>query len=597
MRLVAMLLAAVATGTVFFAPGGQPYIHAADFAKLAPYPAIRWQGSDAPEVRIDGEWVTLRSIDGHRVSDIASFAQGAYGGKWQKRFDEDLVQVLTEMGHPPGTSVTLVVENPETGDERTLADVPMTAENRKAILSFKRSDRPLTAEDMSRAIDDFERALEERWSYRHARKVDYDGEIGNLRARIQAGISASEFAIELQKIIAHGIDGHAGIDGFKLPPGGCLPFLIEPIGKRYVAFKPDRSAFLDEQFPYIATIDGKSLSVLCDVASILVPKGSSQYQQRQALRVLREFDYFRGLLELPKTPTISVKLLAPDFKTTKTVELPVFDRPPRYGVWPRGESRVCEGNVGYLRLPTMEADASTREIREWMPKFKETAGLIVDVRDNGGGDRDALRLLYSYLVAPGAAPRVFTVAMYRLHAEHAEDHLSARFMVRADSPGLSDATRQAIDEFEKKFKPRWGGDLGKLRDATRTDFSPRHYMVLERLDEPTIEHYAKPVIVLMNANCFSASDIFLAGLQGLPNVTLMGTASGGGSARVQVVRLGETPFSLRIGSMVSFQANGRLFDGFGVAPDVEVLPEPAYFVGGTDNLLEAALQRIRDTKP
>jgi C-terminal processing protease CtpA/Prc len=62
---------------------------------------------------------------------------------------------------------------------------------------------------------------------------------------------------------------------------------------------------------------------------------------------------------------------------------------------------------------------------------------------------------------------------------------------------------------------------------------------------------------------------------------------------VQDITLGATPFGLRIGSMASFQSNGKLFDGNGVAPDVIVEPAPDHHIGGRDNALEEAAKRIR----
>ena len=122
-------------------------------------------------------------------------------------------------------------------------------------------------------------------------------------------------------------------------------------------------------------------------------------------------------------------------------------------------------------------------------------------------------------------------------------------------------------------------------------------MALSRLDDPDVYHYQKPVVVLMNAKCFSATDIFLAGLKGMKNVTLFGTPSGGGSALRQSVALGATPFRVRIGSMASFQADGRLFrlfDGNGVLPDVVIEPAPEYHIGGPDNVLTKALTHLTE---
>jgi len=44
--------------------------------------------------------------------------------------------------------------------------------------------------------------------------------------------------------------------------------------------------------------------------------------------------------------------------------------------------------------------------------------------------------------------------------------------------------------------------------------------------------------------------------------------------------------------MASFQADGRLFDGNGVHPDVLVEPTPEYYIGGLDNVLAEAVNRL-----
>jgi hypothetical protein len=560
------------------------------YPKLAPSSAIRWN-HEAPEVQVEGTWYALRSIDGLPVERIVAFTKGRHGERWQERFDEDLVQVLGEMGHEPGKAVRLQLRDVGTGTERTLEQAPMTKENRTAIRASRRAAerRPhlsgeLDPAQLHRALDDFAAALDERWSYRHANQADFDSAIDALRTRVDAGISLNDFGIELQKIIALGIDGHAAVSGYVLPSRGYLPFLVEPHGDRFVAFRADRTGFLVDGFPYLTKIDGKPLAEWCEAASVLVPRGSPQYVRRQCLRHLRDLDYLRGILGLPRSDSVQVELAAESGTGRATETLPVADRPPAYGIWPRSRSTLLDGRIGYLRLPDMDAATSVREIRKWMAEFRDSAGIIVDVRDNGGGSRDALLLLHSYLAAPGDPPRVIAAACYRLHEGHEQDHLAHRFMYRADAKEWSEAERRAVADFAKAFRPEWQPPEGQ--------FSDWHYLVLTRREDPEVYHYAKQVVVLMNAKCFSATDVFLAGLKGMRNVTLLGTPSGGGSALVQRVALGETPFMLQLGSMASFQADGKLFDGNGVHPDVVVEPSPAYSIGGRDEMLAQAMKRL-----
>ena len=46
--------------------------------------------------------------------------------------------------------------------------------------------------------------------------------------------------------------------------------------------------------------------------------------------------------------------------------------------------------------------------------------------------------------------------------------------------------------------------------------------------------------------------------------------------------------------MVSFQRDGKLFDGNGVEPDVLVEVVPEYFIRGRDNVIEKALDLIHN---
>jgi hypothetical protein len=559
-------------------------IFAQEYPKLSPYPAIRWN----PEVQIDGKWLILRSIDGLTVEEIIAFAAREHESRWQKRFEEDLVQVLSEMGRVPGNSVTLVVRDPEVGKEQVLTDVALTAENRQAVMA-KKPTSPLAQVSpaaLQRALDDFQVAIDERWSYRHANDADFHAAIEALRKQVDAGISPGRFGRELQKIISLGIDGHAAVAGYEAPRGGYLPFLIEPVGERLVAFKPDRSGFLIDGFPILTRIDGKPITQWRQTAAALVPKGSPQYVLRHSLRELRNLDYLREATAIPKMNSVEIELTDEEGTIRKLLTLPVASELPTYGVWPRGGSRLLDGNIGYLRMGEMD-EFAVQEIRTWMPRFRGAKGLVVDVRDNGGGSRDSLLQLYSYLAAPGGPPRVVTAAAYRLHKEHRDDHLAQRYMFRAESLEWNDRERQAISEFALRFRPAWKLPPGQ--------FSDWHYLVLSPLDDPEIYHFDRPVAVLMNAKCFSATDVFLAGLKGIPNVNLVGTPSGGGSALAQKVTLGGLPFELRIGSIASFQADGRLFDGNGVQPDRVIEPEPAYFIGGPDNVLDSAVQMILDS--
>lgn len=132
--IAVLLMLLVAFGSAVAVGVSQP----GDYPKRAPFSAIRWEGNK-PVVRIGEEWFTLVSVDGVAVEEIVSFSRWTYVDKWRKRFDEDLVEVLTRMGHEPKETARLVVSPLGSQVTQTLEDVPMTEANRQAI--YRAADR------------------------------------------------------------------------------------------------------------------------------------------------------------------------------------------------------------------------------------------------------------------------------------------------------------------------------------------------------------------------------------------------------------------------------------------------------------------------
>lgn len=108
-----------------------------EYPKRSPFDAIRWK-EDKPEVRLGDEWFRLDSIDGVTAGEIVEYCDWAYFQKSRKRFEEDLVEVLTRMGHEPGDTVTLVVSPLDTDEPITLENVPMSEEKRWMIKNAAR---------------------------------------------------------------------------------------------------------------------------------------------------------------------------------------------------------------------------------------------------------------------------------------------------------------------------------------------------------------------------------------------------------------------------------------------------------------------------
>lgn len=100
--------------------------------QLSPFEAVQWKGT-TPHVQVGGKWYELLSMDGLSAAQIVARCQALDPEHWQKRFEEDLVEVLMRTGHPIGDRTMLEVKDLETGQIRVLMDVPLTRENRDAL--------------------------------------------------------------------------------------------------------------------------------------------------------------------------------------------------------------------------------------------------------------------------------------------------------------------------------------------------------------------------------------------------------------------------------------------------------------------------------
>ena len=168
------------------------------------------------------------------------------------------------------------------------------------------------------------------------------------------------------------------------------------------------------------------------------------------------------------------------------------------------------------------------------------------------------------------------------------DHLSkARYVYRESDPRFTQRERRAIQHFKSSFTPEWM--------PADSEFSDWHYMVFSKAKDDPRYHYDKPVVILCDNSCFSATDIFLGTFKGWPGITLMGQSSGGGSARSKSFELDNSRIRIYCASMASFQPDGRLYDTHGIHPDIFVETEPEdYIFGGQDTVLQQAIKLLAE---
>jgi len=454
-------------------------------------------------------------------------------------------------------------------------------------------------------LDELEWLLENRYSYLHLKGVDYKAALDSIRCSLGDGIHRGLLGYELSKFIALFGDGHSRVasSSCRLQSlcTGFPPFLVEESNGRFVAFKPDRSDFIDSNTPFLRAIDSLPVDSWLKVAGQFVERGSPQFIRHHTIRNLRYLDCLRKELGLPEKNTVEIELESTDGSFIKCVKLPLVKEKPIYGFWPRPdveftswedirpESRILPSNIAYLRFVLMPAEPGFLDgLFEAMGQFRSTDGLIIDLRTNGGGRRAPLRVLLPFFMAPNDPPRVVNAAAYRLGTKNIKEDFKARYLYSISSSRWSKAEREVIVHFAKIFKPEWTPPKGQ--------FSPWHFFVISPSKDKRYYYYNKPVVILMGRGNFSACDIFLGAFKGLKNIILMGRSSGGGSGCYQDYRLCHSDIRICLSRMASFQPNGKLYDGNGIHPDIVAEPAPTDFIGQSDTLLDRAIRVINEKK-
>ncbi len=183
-----------------------------------------------------------------------------------------------------------------------------------------------------------------------------------------------------------------------------------------------------------------------------------------------------------------------------------------------------------------------------MRRALDAEALVIDVRGNTGGSREAVQVLLPYLMQEEAL--VYNLARPLMSAfdaeklaEGEEELLADRFL-RPVWEGWTDMERAAIERVMEGFTPSWAPRGG----WEAAGFGPWYAAVVSRerhapedADVRSRLPLRAPAAVPMDEACFSATDIFLGAIERLPAVTLVGVASGGGSARSGTVRIEGPP--------------------------------------------------------
>lgn len=189
------------------------------------------------------------------------------------------------------------------------------------------------------------------------------------------------------------------------------------------------------------------------------------------------------------------------------------------------------GNVAYIRYGSFMSGFSDSQMQYLIEKYKEADGIILDIRNNGGGSIALIEKLSSYFVQ--------------------EEQLTG-YVRYKNGPDHNDFT---------SFYPQTVAPAGRT--------------------------FQQPVVLLTNRSVYSAANAFASYMATLPHVVLMGDRTGGGGgAPYSGELMNGWLFRFSTTQMVDKDKN-QIENG--VPVDIEQSMRPYERAEGIDSILERAL--------
>lgn len=435
------------------------------------------------------------------------------------------------------------------------------------------------------------RARVHRYSaYRRLNDFPFDRHLDSLRAGLPDSIPLSTFWHSVQALVGRLQDAHSNVPAppavVAALPGGELPFALTSAGDTIVAMHRCACALWVERFPQIVSINDVRVDSLMRIAGFRFRGHSPQRFRLRALRALTRIEDALSRASALRGQTLSVRLRSMSGDTVVTVPM----APRGSNQTPaRSVSSEMAGNIAVLRIPLMYDQADTvgggdvgyATVRAaWESRsFRDSRAIIIDLRDNDGGARDILELIAPTLIQ---APLAYNIAVARADT----NEVGLRSLFTPDDRSRPETARAALRTALDAFRPSWNY-------AAVDTFLPVGLGAVLMPAGARSSVMGKPIVVLMDEGSFSATDIFLGAMRLIPNVTLMGTPSGGGSGRSRAFPLPNSRLRVVLSTMASFQVNGQPYDAGGIVPDVLVPRTIEGLATGRDTQMQEAIRFLR----
>ena len=201
--------------------------------------------------------------------------------------------------------------------------------------------------------------------------------------------------------------------------------------------------------------------------------------------------------------------------------------------------KILEDNVGYIYYGSFSNDVTNSGLNQILNRMSICNGIILDVRNNGGGSLSNV------------------------------DRIASRFFNE----------RALVGYISHKI------------GAGHNDFSDLYPKYIESSNQI---RYQKPLYILTNRGCYSATNEFVSTMKYAPHVTVVGDKTGGGGGFPFSSEL-PNGWSVRFSTSPTFNAKKEHIE-FGVEPDIRLDMKFTDMADLKDTYIEYVRKRINSSK-
>lgn len=378
-------------------------------------------------------------------------------------------------------------------------------------------------------------------------ELDWEKVLDDYLPRVQKATTAPNYYKVLRECMALLHDGHTEVWGPSSEASAPLPVLLAPVdGKAVIVavVAPDKirkAAHRDEMAK----------------AALKLGEEVTHIDGQPVSKILRQKFYPYICASTPQGMDLKAypRLLTGEPGSKARLTVRSLDGKEREVTLTRGYARAVRPNIGrpdgdvgdgifYVSLDSFGDDAVVKRFESHLPEIRKARGLILDVRENGGGSTGNGAAIISH---------------------------------------LTDKTLKGSHWKTRMYRPAFRA-WGQPEAWHEGDHTPA---------KPAKDPYLGPVVVLTGPQTFSAAEDFLVVLKAAGRAKLVGERSGGSTGQPLMIKNLPAGGGARICTKRDTFPDGTDFVGVGVIPDVEVHPTAADIAAGRDSVFEEGLATLK----